>query len=254
MSSYIIRLDDACPTMNHSNWDTMEEILDYYGVKPIVGIIPDNTDPTFSWEEDAHFWDKALIWQKKGWIPALHGLHHKYHTVPHGSCFQMTLSTWSKFIGLSVEEQKKMITEGLDILHGHGIMPTCFFAPAHTYDANTVLALRESGSEIKFISDGYKLYPYRKNGMVFVPSICDGPFHMPFGIYTYVFHPSYMDERGFERLKAFLDKEGGNVITAESCLGKIRSSQGLGGRILEYGIYIARGIRDKIKYGNDINY
>ena len=30
MSHYVIRLDDACPTMNHANWNRMECLLDKY--------------------------------------------------------------------------------------------------------------------------------------------------------------------------------------------------------------------------------
>lgn len=39
MSHYVIRLDDACPTMNHANWNRMEYLLDKYSVRPIVGVI-----------------------------------------------------------------------------------------------------------------------------------------------------------------------------------------------------------------------
>ena len=41
---YLIRLDDACPYMDRVKWQRMENILDKYGVKPLVGIIPANAD------------------------------------------------------------------------------------------------------------------------------------------------------------------------------------------------------------------
>ena len=42
---YLVRLDDACPQMNKQKWQRVENILDKYGIKPMVGIIPHNEDP-----------------------------------------------------------------------------------------------------------------------------------------------------------------------------------------------------------------
>ena len=54
---YLIRLDDACPTMNRRKWQRIEDILDRYGVKPMVGVIPANADPKQIIDEpDRHFW------------------------------------------------------------------------------------------------------------------------------------------------------------------------------------------------------
>ena len=61
---------------------------------------------------------------------------------------------------------------------------------------NTIKALKLISS-IKYVSDGYALQTYMKDGMTFIPSICDGPFAVPFGLYTYVFHPSVMTEAAF---------------------------------------------------------
>ena len=44
-TKYLIRLDDACPTMDSVKWEKMLNILDRYEVKPMVGIIPHNEDP-----------------------------------------------------------------------------------------------------------------------------------------------------------------------------------------------------------------
>ena len=79
MAKYIIRLDDACPTMNHVNWDRMEKLLDEHGVKPIVGVIPCNKDELFSWPEDGHFWEHVAEWKAKGWTIAQHGTTHRMH-------------------------------------------------------------------------------------------------------------------------------------------------------------------------------
>lgn len=79
MSHYVIRLDDACPTMNHANWNRMECLLDKYSIRPIVGVIPENQDPDFAWKNDKSFWERVHFWQEKGWSIAVHGLHHRMH-------------------------------------------------------------------------------------------------------------------------------------------------------------------------------
>ncbi|MBR2548000.1 MAG: DUF2334 domain-containing protein [Eubacterium sp.] len=242
MSRYIIRLDDACQTMNHNNWDRIERLLDQYGICPIVGVIPDNKDPDFLWEYDFSFWEKVRTWQKKGWTIAMHGLHHKmfYHD-PVGY-YQKSHSIYTEYAGLKYSIQKKMMSEGITILRQNRVKPSGFFAPAHTYDLNTVRALKEF-PEIQFISDGYALEAYKKDGMVFVPSICDGPFSFPFGVFTYVFHPSVMKEEDFKKLESFLFNNRNRIINVEKALSCIRDGQGLIGTILENSIFIVRWIR-----------
>ena len=66
--NYLIRLDDACPYMDRAKWQRMEDILDKYGVNPLVGIIPANKDPRTMFEsEDSFFWFKAKKWEEKAW-------------------------------------------------------------------------------------------------------------------------------------------------------------------------------------------
>lgn len=63
---YLVRLDDACPQMNKLKWQRIENILDKYGIKPMVGIIPHNEDPVTCVDiVDTDFKSKVLNWQKK---------------------------------------------------------------------------------------------------------------------------------------------------------------------------------------------
>lgn len=246
MPSYIIRLDDACQTMNHDNWNRMETLLDRYNVQPIVGVIPDNQDTDFVWPADAAFWEKVRNWQNKGWTIALHGLHHKMFEHEPGGYFQKSHGIHTEFAGVPLEQQRIILDKGMKILKENAVTPSCFFAPAHTYDVNTVKALCEI-PEICFISDGYALRPYKKGGMVFVPSICDGPFTMPFGLYTYVFHPSVMKEENFKRLEFFLEKNQNKIVDVNGVLARAEKGQGVIGIMLENGIYFVRGIRTALK-------
>ena len=65
MLAYIIRLDDAPPKMNPHGWEKMERLLDKYNIRPIVGIIPDNKDVLFTWEEDPDFWTETVTQWKE---------------------------------------------------------------------------------------------------------------------------------------------------------------------------------------------
>ena len=137
MTRYIMRLDDACPKRDIAKWDRMETLLDKYGVKPLVGVIPDCKDPDMDYfTEDADFWTTRIAsWQEKGWQLALHGYNHIFKT----NCGGINpVNHRSEFAGLPYEEQKRMIADGVAILRSHGINPKVFFAPAHTFDENTI--------------------------------------------------------------------------------------------------------------------
>lgn len=249
MGKYIIRLDDACATMNHDNWEKMEQLLNKYGIKPIVGVIPENKDLDFDWKEDLQFWEKVLKWQSRDWTLALHGLNHLLHkNYDEKLYYQKSHSVQTEFAGVPYEQQEEMIRKGLEIFAAHNIETKCFFAPAHTYDSNTVKACLNSG-KISFISDGYALRIYKKDGMIFVPSICDGPFRIKIpGLYTFVFHPSKMSEKGFEALQKFLEKNAEDIVSFDEVIReKEVKQQGILGRIIEYGMYWIRGVRAWLK-------
>lgn len=65
-NKYLIRLDDAVLTMNTKKWQRMEDLLDRYGVKPMVGVIPANNDPKQLIDNgNCEFWMKARIGKEK---------------------------------------------------------------------------------------------------------------------------------------------------------------------------------------------
>ena len=102
--------------------------------------------------------------------------------------------------------QKIKICRGLEILETHGLYPVCFFAPSHTFDENTLLALRDC-TNIRVLSDTIATKPYKKGDFIFLPQIGGRCRSIPFrGIYTFCYHPSYMTERSFVILEHFLEK------------------------------------------------
>lgn len=203
---YLIRLDDACPQMNQQKWQRMEDILDKYGIKPLVGIIPANADSQTIIEDDNDlFWGKARLWEKKGWCIALHGYNHVC-TSDEGMKGLNPFWERSEFAGLSLDEQREKIRKGYKVLRDHGFEPKYFFAPSHTFDENTLEALRLETS-IRVISDTIGRYPYKRGAFYFIPQISGHCSEMPFkGIYTFCFHPNVMDEKGFNSLESFIQE------------------------------------------------
>jgi len=141
---YLIRLDDASEYMDIVKWDNIEKLLDRYNIKPIVGIIPNNQDKDLinKYKKDMKFWDKAKVWQKKRWTIALHGFTHVCSSNSGGI---NPINLRSEFAGVSLEEQKIKVSSGIKIFKEHGLDTKLFFAPSHTFDMNTLEALKAEG-------------------------------------------------------------------------------------------------------------
>ena len=209
MSKYIMRLDDACEKRDVAKWNRMEELLDRYEVKPLVGVIPHCEDPEMKeYPVDEHFWDCVKCWQKKDWTIAMHGYNHVYVTKCGGI---NPVNARSEFAGLPIEEQKDKIKKGVLIMREHGINPKVFFAPSHTFDENTLVALKEE-SDIRIISDTIAMAPYSKYGFTFVPQQSGRVRKLPLSMVTFCYHPNMMKDNDFERLEIFLQKNKDSFI------------------------------------------
>lgn len=247
MKGFILRLDDACKTMDWNRWDRITNVLDQYEISPILGIIPDCQDPELrinNTDED-DFWKWCCLMQNKGWIIAQHGYQHKLHQQNPKKNFQKAVETWTEFSGVSIEKQEKMVREGRNIMLRHGIIPTCFFAPCHTFDLNTIKVLQNVGG-YDFVSDGYSFQPYIKEGMVFIPAPFDS-FHVFWGLQTFVLHPNNMCETEFDKCEIFLKAHKKEFLTSVQ-INQIGSgkwgSQGIVGHVIERLLYSLRVFRN----------
>lgn len=245
MLKYIIRLDDACPTMHEENWKKVEKILDKYNIKPIVGVIPENKDSEFNHKEIKDFWKKYPIrWQEKGWIIAVHGCYHKYGY--HKTLFKRIRT---EFTGKSYDEQNKLISDGYNILKEKGVNATCFFAPNHTFDNTTVKVCKDLGC-FEFISDGYAFFPYKNKGMLFLPSVFDTPHKVSKkGIFTFVYHPTNITEEKLKYLEEFIkqNREEFDVDLNEIVTKYKNRKRSIKDYLLQFAIYSYRKVRMIIK-------
>lgn len=160
-----VRLDDITPDMDWDKFYQFKEILDTYGIRPLIGVVPKNQDENLAlnpWKEG--FWDEIKTLQNQGWIVAMHGVNHVYDSDKGG---MFPLNDFSEFAGHSLEIQMEKIKRGKEILQEKGIETDFFMTPAHTYDENTLKALRANG--FQKITDGFGEYPYQWMGLTFYP-------------------------------------------------------------------------------------
>lgn len=220
MTQYIMRLDDASEYMDVKKWGRIETLFDKYNIKPIVGVIPNNQDPDMVevYLRDLEFWNKVVNWEKKGWAVALHGYTHVFETNEGGI---NPVNNRSEFAGVSLERQKEKIKMGYDILTKKGIIPNIFFAPAHTFDENTLIALKEE-TNIRIISDTIANNIYFRDGLYFVPQQSGKARKLPFKIVTFCYHPNIMKDIDYENLEKFLKTENKNFISIKDVQYKER--------------------------------
>ena len=243
MTQYLIRLDDACPTMDSANWERMEQLLDRHGIRPMVGIVPDCQDPELMIDApDPDFWAKAYCWEEKGWAIALHGYDHVYIS-DQGLKGLNPIWARSEFAGVSLDTQRSKIREGMAVLQEHGLHPRYFFAPSHTFDENTLTALREE-SDIRVISDTIATKPFRYKDFVMIPQLgghCS-EMNIP-GIWTFCLHPNMMSEDDFTNTEIFLNSHGDRFIAFDELALDQTRKRSLVDRLLSWAYFAQRRIR-----------
>ncbi len=190
-----IRLDDISPDMDMERFDRLAALMDRYGVKPLLSVIPDNRDPAVACQDkDDAFWERLLEFQQNGYVLAMHGCYHVY-TTDRGGIFP--LNRLSEFAGLPYEEQKRLIGSGQTVLRSHGIETGIFVAPAHSFDRTTLRVLREHGFDT--ISDGYGKGPFTAAGFRWIPISFDRKRALSgrTGEAVLAIHPATMNEQDF---------------------------------------------------------
>lgn len=194
-AKYLIRLDDACPEMDRQKWTKIEAILDAHKIKPIVAVIPNNKNQQLNKDKpDLNFWDKVKRWETKGWAIALHGYDHVYITKERGL---VSTNKKSEFAGVEYSVQKEKIINAWKIFVNQNIFPKIWVAPAHTFDDNTLKALKEF-TDISIISDGVSVYPYQEKNFTWLPQQLWRLRWFPIGLWTVCLHPNTMEDKDFD--------------------------------------------------------
>ena len=218
----LIRLDDIADNMNWHLMDKCETLFDSLNVKPLLGVIPNNCDQELkAYEKKNDFWNRVRNWQTKGWEISMHGFSHVYDTETKKKDY-FGYGGKSEFFGHDYETQLKKINQGLKKFREERIKVRSFFAPNHTYDQNTLRALKASG--IKNIIDGYGLVPYSENDLNFIPQLFYKEIMLPFGIQSTQIHLNYWKEEQFLVFKNFVIENSTKVISFDEALKRLKNN------------------------------
>ena len=220
----LIRIDDIAENMNWKLMQECEKLFDRYQIKPVLGVIPNNQDKELlAYPKKENFWKQIQLWKNKGWEISMHGYTHVYSQST-GKNDYFGYGGKSEFFGQKLEMQMSKIQEGLKKFNDEKIKIRSFFAPNHTYDLNTLKALKEC--KIYNIIDGYGLMPYNKEGMNFIPQLFYKVLMLPFGIQSTQIHLNYWSDKDFNNFEKFVENNQKKIINYEQALKKVNNSIG----------------------------
>lgn len=242
-----VRMDDITPDMNWENFSFFQDLFERTGITPLLGIVPDNRDAKLSQEaplEDFEMRMKEL--EKQGYCFAMHGCYHVYTTKCGG---RFPLNSYSEFAGLPYDKQKQLLAYGKEKLKEHGIETDIFMAPAHSYDDNTLKALKELG--FNKITDGFGKVPYMEKGITFYPIsfLLSRSFKQKKGVTTMVIHANTVTEADKKRYEQIFRNYGKNMISYAEYLKMDPVKRTILGRVREYLLAKSKYILVNIKGG-----
>lgn len=227
-----IRLDDITPDMNYENFTRVKTILDNARIKPLIGVVPYSKDSTLRCETPREDFPELISeLQKQGWVVALHGYNHLYTTENKGI---FPLNSFSEFAGVELDKQDVMIREGKLQLLEWGVTPKVFMAPGHSFDRNTLTALKNNG--IYALTDGFGQKPYKRDGITFYPisrkrSECTSGME---GYSTYVLHTNTMNDKQINQFEAMIINNRDCFIDYSELMTVEPDNRGMMGNLSEY--------------------
>lgn len=233
-----IRMDDITPDMDFNKFNRVKAILDEAGIKPLIGVVPFNRDETLHCELAHEDFDRFLKELKaQGWVIALHGYNHLYTTREKGI---FPINNFSEFAGVEYDKQNYMIKKGVEQLKEWGVEPQMFMAPGHTFDKNTLKALKENG--ITAVTDGFWKMPYIRKDITFYPiskkrSECT---NNKFGYSTYVLHTNTMSDKGIEEFEKLIKEKRKYFISYGDYLKVRAEKRSASGNLKEYLLALAK--------------
>ncbi len=233
-----VRLDDISPAMDWKKFEAFAALLQEFDIKPLIGVVPQNRDENLNRDiprED--FWDYVKERQEEGWVVAQHGCYHVY-TQHKGGVFP--LNDFSEFAGVPYAEQLAMLEHGREILKGHGIVTDLFMAPAHSYDRNTLRALRQAG--FRRLTDGFGSRPYLWRGLTFYPISfrLENSLKKRKGFTTMVVHTNTVSDQDLEKYcKIFKQQE---MISYQEYLQEKPCKRRIAGHAWEYMLATAKHV------------
>lgn len=194
--------------MSWKNFIAVKKPIESLGIRSILGVVPENRDPSLQYSpQKSDFFDLLRKFHHYGDAIVQHGTYHCYTSNDSGI---LGINSRSEFSGLSYIEQFELIRAGKNILQNQQLWEPYFMAPAHSFDANTIKALRD----LNFIgvTDGFGFFPYIHSGLKFIPALTSSPFNVGFGYCTICLHTNTMTEALIERFLEFASKNHAKFV------------------------------------------
>lgn len=210
-AQYLLRFDDLCPTIARSRWEQFLPLIDEFGIRPILAVVPENRDHRLDrCEPDPEFWARMRALEAAGATIALHGYRHLCRSK--GKSL-VPLHSHSEFAGVPQELQREWISAGLSILRVHGLNPRVWVAPRHGFDMNTLEALRLQG--IQLLSDGLARIPFVRGGITWIPQQLWSPVEKRKGLWTICLHSNTIRSSQVDGLREFLRQHAAQFTSVE---------------------------------------
>jgi len=244
-------MDDITPDMNWKQFWRFIDLFQRYGVKPLLGVVPDNKDKKLAIEPKRNdFWQVMRNLQSQEAVEfAQHGYQHLYETDKTGILGRKYgFFSQSEFSGLPYAQQYRKIKAGRKILQDEGIYTDIWMAPAHSFDMVTLRVLYDLG--FKAVTDGIALFPYGMERLLFVPQQAWKPEYFPMGIVTICLHTNSASEGLFQSVKKHLESKAGIISFSDA----VRQGPRLLGGIFNNGLrsyFVSRRVlglmREKVR-------
>jgi len=217
-AKYLLRFDDFCPTMAWERWQRFIPVIEKFGIRPILAVVPENCDPELeNSATDPEFWSRMRTMEAAGATIGLHGYRHICNS--RGRSL-VPLHETSEFAGVPEETQQKWIHVGLGILRSHGLDPRLWVAPRHGFDVGTLRALRNEG--IGAISDGFARVPFMRGGLTWIPQQLWAPVEKQCGVWTICIHSQTATDNAVDEIAAFVSEHAAQFTSVGAVLDEFQ--------------------------------
>lgn len=245
MRKIAIRIDDVTEDMDWEKFHRFEALLEKYGIRPLIGVIPANRDQSLAvGEKKKNYADWLKEKQRQGWMIAMHGYDHIYTTKKGG---MFPLNHFSEFAGLDFATQVYKLREGVKAMRAMNLRTEIFMAPAHSFDRNTVKALKMCG--FRYITDGFGSGPYERGGMIYLPIAVQKSKELKKkdGITTFVVHTATMREEDFRSYEKIFEKFKEQFVSYDEMLQINAVSRNLFLSIWEYSLAVMKNVLCRVR-------
>jgi len=199
-TKFILRFDDVTPQMTWSNFLPLKMFVEDFGIKSILGVVPDSLDDALSKEPKVEkFYELVRTWSAYGDAIAQHGTNHVYDSTSSGI---LEINSKSEFAGHSFSKQFNKLQKGKEILVNESVWQPWFMPPAHSFDKVTIKVLK--ALDFLAVTDGYGFYPYVCDSILFIPQLTSFPLKIGFGVCTICLHINTMTSYDISQIKKFI--------------------------------------------------